>query len=222
MAAVFRATDIHLQREVAIKIFQPENDESATRAFFRRFLREAQVVAHLDHPNILLVHDYGEQDGLAYLVMPYLPMGSLKHLLQRRRVLPVGEALDLIVQILDALQYAHDRGLIHRDIKPGNILFKSERTPMLADFGLVKETVAHDETGPGSTSIHHQHSLSNGPIMGTPDYMAPEQIRGNVVPMSDIYSISIMLYEMLTGLHPFRLNGETGLLNILMKQLYEQ
>lgn len=222
MAAVFRATDIHLQREVAVKIFQPGNDEATTGAFFRRFLREAQVVARLDHPNILLVHDYGEQNGLAYLVMPFLSMGSLKHMLQRRRVLPIGESLDLVMQILDALQYAHDRGLIHRDIKPGNILFKTERTPVLADFGLVKEIVAPDETGIGSTSIQSHHSLSNGPIMGTPDYMAPEQIQGNVVPMSDIYSIGIMLYEMLTGLHPFRLNGETGLLNILMKQLYKQ
>jgi serine/threonine protein kinase len=95
MATVYRATDIHLQREVAIKIFQIANDEITTKSFFQRFLREAQVVASLDHPNILLVHDYGEENGLAYLVMPYLAQGSLKQMLQRRRVVPVLEALDL-------------------------------------------------------------------------------------------------------------------------------
>ncbi len=222
MAAVFKATDIHLQREVAIKVFQITDDENITKSFLQRFLREAQVVASLDHPNILLVHDYGEQNGLAYLVMPYLALGSLKQMLQRRRVLPVLEALDLLMPVLDALQYAHDRGLIHRDIKPGNILFKTERTLMLADFGLVKEIVANDDVWTEGIAAKKQASLSNGLIVGTPQYMAPEQIQGNPVPMSDIYSIGIVFYEMLTGLHPFKLDSSAELLGILIKHLYEQ
>lgn len=222
MATVYRATDIHLQREVAIKIFQIANDEITTKSFFQRFLREAQVVASLDHPNILLVHDYGEENGLAYLVMPYLAQGSLKQMLQRRRVVPVLEALDLLIPVLDALQYAHDQRLIHRDIKPGNILFKTERTLVLADFGLVKEILVNDETWHEGGAATKQSSLSNGLIVGTPQYMAPEQIRGNPVPMSDIYSIGIVLYEMLTGRHPFIIDSTAELPGILIKQLYQQ
>ncbi|HZR39946.1 MAG TPA: serine/threonine-protein kinase, partial [Ktedonobacteraceae bacterium] len=177
MATVYRARDIHLQREVAIKVFQSQRDQKRTQELFYRFTREAQVVARLDHPNILLVHDYGEQDNLAYLVMPYLSSGSLKDLLRKRGRLPIPEALHLIFQLLDALQYAHDQGLIHRDIKPGNILFKNDQTPVLADFGLVKEIVTgntEEMTAIDQFATDRQLPLSNGHIMGTPYYMAPE------------------------------------------------
>ncbi len=106
--------------------------------FFRRFAREARVLARLDHPNILPVYDYGEQYELTYLVMPYMAKGSLKDLLQVRHVFATTDALLLTAQILHALQYAHGRGLIHRDIKPENILFKGDGTAVLSDFGLVK------------------------------------------------------------------------------------
>ena len=222
MATVYRATDIHLQREVAIKIFQITDDERTTKSFSQRFLREAQVVASLDHPNILLVHDYGEEHGLAYLVMPYLAQGSLKQILQKRRVLPILEALDLFMPVLDALQYSHDHSLIHRDIKPGNILFKSERTLVLADFGLVKEFLANDEVWPEGGTARKQSSLSNGLLIGTPQYMAPEQVQGNAVPISDIYSMGLVLYEMLTGTHPFLIDSDAELLGMLIRQLYHQ
>jgi serine/threonine protein kinase len=224
MASVFLARDIHLQREVAIKVFQPQKDQQRTSEFFRRFTREAQIVARLDHSNILQVYDYGEQEGLAYLVMPYLANGSLKHLLAARGPLPVPDALHLIYQLLDALQYAHDQGLIHRDIKPGNILFKNSQTPVLADFGLVKEIATGETLDTDTNDIPpagRPPSLSSSFVMGTPYYMAPEQIRGQVQPASDIYSLGLVLYEMLTGQHPYTAATTPETFNIFLQQLYE-
>lgn len=225
MASVFLAHDFHLQRDVAVKVFQPQQNQEHNHDFFRRFTREAQTVAHLDHPNILLVYDYGEQDKMAYLVMPYLALGSLKQKLKERFSLPVSEALPLIAQLLEALQYAHDQGLIHRDIKPGNILFKNEHVPLLADFGLVKKMATADAgevTVIGSLNRERQPSLlTSGLMMGTPYYMAPEQIRGQVQPASDIYSIGVVLYEMLTGQHPLTRERTIDTMEMLLKQLNE-
>src|SRR6185312_6073000 len=194
MATVFLAEDIHLGREVALKIFWPRPGE--TQDFLRRFTREARVLAQLDHPNILPVYDYGEQGELAFPVVPYMPGGTLKELLQRRKALPPSEAIQLISQVLPALQYAHDRNLIHRDIKPANLLFKSDGSPVLADFGLVKVL-----DGEGREGIPlHTLTESGQSIAGTPEYMSPEQINGKAVPASDIYSLAVVLYEMLTGL----------------------
>jgi serine/threonine protein kinase len=212
MAAVFLAEDIHLGREVALKVFWPRPGE--TQDFLRRFAREARVLAQLDHPNILPVYDYGEQGELAYLVTPYMSGGTLKEVLRKRRAFPPSEATELICQVLSALQYAHDRNLIHRDIKPGNLLFKGNGNLVLADFGLVK--VLQGEQG-DDTQLH---TLSqSGQITGTPEYMAPEQINGKAEAASDIYSMGVVLYEMVTGMRPF--TGDT-LLATLMKHAQEQ
>jgi serine/threonine protein kinase len=213
MSTVFLAEDINLGRDVAVKVFWPRPGE--TKDFLRRFSREARVLAQLDHPNILPVYDYGEQDGQAYLVMPYMPGGSLKDMLKVRHVLPPTEAIHLTIEALNALQYAHERGLIHRDIKPGNMLFKSDGKLMLCDFGLVK--VISPETEGKST---FETASETGPaITGTPEYMPPEQINGQPTFASDIYSIGIVLYEMLTGVKPFASNS---VMSVLMKQLSEQ
>src|SRR5215472_16868896 len=116
-ATVFLAEDIHLEREVALKVFQPRDND--TQDFLLRFAREARVLAKLDHPHILPVYDYGEKNDIAYLVMPYMTGGSLRDRLKQNGPSPVQQALQLTCQALEALQYAHDRGLIHRDIKPG-------------------------------------------------------------------------------------------------------
>jgi eukaryotic-like serine/threonine-protein kinase len=213
MSTVFLAEDINLERDVAIKVFWPRPGE--TKDFLRRFEREARILAQLDHPNILPVYDYGEQDGQAYLVMPYMPGGSLKDKLKERHVLPPAEAIYLATEMLNALQYAYERGLIHRDIKPGNMLFKSDGRLMLCDFGLVK--VISPETE-GKSSF--ETASETGPaITGTPEYMPPEQINGHPTFASDIYSIGIVLYEMLTGVRPFT---STNVMSVLMKQINEQ
>lgn len=210
MATVFLAQDMQLRREVAIKVFSPNLRE--TTDFLRRFAREAQVLAQLDHPNILPIYDYGEQSNLAYLITPYIAGGSLKDLLQARRLLPPTEALHLITQALNALQYAHERGLIHRDIKPGNMLLKSDNTLLLSDFGLVKVLSAH---GAAIIAVTQTGQI----IAGTPEYMAPEQAFGQPMPASDIYSIGVVLYEMLTGTRPFTADTALG---IAMKHAYER
>src|SRR5215467_15339810 len=166
MSTVFLAEDINLGREVAVKVFWPRPGE--TKDFLRRFAREARVLAQLDHPNILPVYEYGEQDNQAYLVMPYMSGGSLKDMLNERHVIPPGEATGLIAEMLNALQYAHERGLIHRDIKPGNMLFKSDGRLMLCDFGLVK--VLSPETD--VKSLFESASETGPTITGTPEYMS--------------------------------------------------
>jgi eukaryotic-like serine/threonine-protein kinase len=213
-ATVYLAQDIHLSREIVLKVFWPKPGE--TQDFLRRFLREARVLAQLDHPHILTVYDYGEEGNRAFLVTPYMSGGSLKEILQERKVLPPSESIQLIRQVLPALQYAHDRGLIHRDIKPGNLLFKGDGNLVLADFGLVKVTANDGQKEP---SPLHTLTSTRQSIVGTPEYMAPEQIESRVVAASDIYAMGVVLYEMTTGVRPF--TGES-LLNVLMKHIQER
>ena len=212
-AAVFLAEDINLHREVAVKVFQPREGE--TQEFLRRFAREARVLAQLDHPHILPVYDYGEQNDVAYLVVPLMAGGSLKDRLKRHISFTPAETVQLIGQILTALQYAHERGFIHRDIKPGNMLFKADGTLILADFGLVK--VINPDNPLLPTQTGESVSITGKAITGTPEYMSPEQIMSNVVPASDIYSIGVVLYEMLSGEPLFTAENYLG---VLMKHLY--
>jgi eukaryotic-like serine/threonine-protein kinase len=213
-AIVFLAQDIHLQRNVAIKVFSPREDD--TQDFLRRFAREARVLAQLDHPNILPVYEYGEEGTLAFLVMPHMAGGSLRDWLRNRGAVSPTETVQLLSQMLSALQYAHERNLIHRDIKPGNMLFKADGTLMLSDFGLVKVLAGED----GNASLLNDFaSITAQELTGTPDYMAPEQIQGKVVPASDIYAIGVVLYEMLSGSHLFEADNYIG---VLVKHIYEQ
>src|SRR5579859_4421930 len=212
-ATVFLAQDINLQREVAIKIFYPREGE--TRDFLRRFAREARVLAQLDHPNILPVYDYGEENDKAYLIMPHVAGGSLRDRLQKLGSLPAQEVIQISSQVLGALQYAHDRGLVHRDIKPGNLLCKIDGTLLLSDFGLVKILPTEGVTTPRGETI----TVSTQCLAGTADYMAPEQIKGQATRASDIYSMGAVIYEMLTGSHLFTAENYMG---ILMQHLYEQ
>ncbi|GCE26739.1 hypothetical protein KDA_22230 [Dictyobacter alpinus] len=212
MATVFLALDSYLNREVALKVFKARDDVQDT--FLRRFEREAQIVAQLEHPNILTVYEYGRYNGMAYFAMPYLSAGSLRNYLRSQQPLSPPHALDLLAPILRALQYAHDRGLIHRDIKPDNMLFKADQSLVLSDFGLVK--VLPDEGDGDAFSAFESHTNS---IMGTPQYMSPEQIQGKAVPASDIYSMGIVLYELLTGHVPFVADTAIG---VMTMHLYEQ
>ncbi|HZR39720.1 MAG TPA: protein kinase, partial [Ktedonobacteraceae bacterium] len=169
-------------------------------AFLERFRRETDAAASLEHPNIMPVHEYGERDGLAYLVMPYISGGTLRDELEREGPLPLDKVINYLDQIAAALDFAHERGVIHRDIKPANILMTPEGRLLLTDFGLVK-IVAEGQ-------VPQTRLTGAGAPVGTPDYMAPEQVIGEEVDArADLYSLGVILYQLVTGTTPFQ--GET-------------
>ena len=191
MATVFKAYDTTLERYVAVKVIRTDMDELGEGEFIKRFKREATALAQLDHPYILKVLDYGEQDGIPYLVMPFVPGGTLKQ--KMGKPISYQEAASLLAPIARALEYAHKQKIIHRDVKPANILITEAGAPLLSDFGIAKML-----SSSGSTQL-----TATGVGIGTPDYMAPEQWAGQVEPRTDIYSLGIVFYEMVTGHRPF-------------------
>jgi serine/threonine protein kinase len=178
-----------LDRTVALKILPPE--VGSDPAFAERFTREAQALAKLTHPNIVMVFDFGETNGYYYFVMEYVDGINLRQSLQLGHV-SAEEALAIIPQICDALQYAHDEGIVHRDIKPENVLLDRRGRVKIADFGLAK-LVGATQSGLSLTGTQQ--------VMGTPHYMAPEQMErpATVDHRADIYSLGVVFYELLTG-----------------------
>ena len=193
MAIVYRAFDTRLETEVAVKVIRTDNIlPSILKDALIRFEREAKLLARLFHPNIVKVTDYGEYEGMPYLVMPYLPGGTLKKLLGKP--MPWQEAFKLLIPITEALDYAHSQNMIHRDVKPSNILLTQSGQPMLADFGIAKILDLESSQEITGTSM----------MIGTPEYMAPEQVTSKTVDhRADIYALGIVLYEMVTGRQPF-------------------
>jgi predicted Ser/Thr protein kinase len=189
MGAVYKARQIGLDRLVALKILPPEVNQD--EAFAERFTREARALAKLNHPNIVSVYDFGQVDGMYYLVMEYVDGVNLRQSLQAGELKPA-DALAIVPQICDALQFAHDEGIVHRDIKPENILIDKRGRVKIADFGLAK-LLGHDHAIQTLTATHQ--------VMGTLKYMAPEQMEGarEVDHRADIYSLGVVFYEMLTG-----------------------
>ncbi len=198
MAAVYLARQRQLGRVVALKILPPE--VSADPAFAERFAREARALARLNHPHIVTIHDFGQTDGLFFLVMEYVDGVNLRQLLQAGRVSP-REALAIVPQICDALQYAHDQGIVHRDIKPENILLDRLGWVKVADFGLAKLMGTATEPSIGQSPAARDVSLTDaGQVMGTPHYMAPEQQDHCCTDhRADIDSLGVVFYELLTG-----------------------
>ncbi len=186
MAEVYLAFDKRVRRQVAIKVLYGR-DES----FIRRFEREALAVGALSHDHILPLYDYGEQRPWYYLVMPYVDGGTLRDYLLKRKQLKLEETASFIDQIAAALQYAHNQGVMHRDVKPSNILLRPDGYAYLVDFGLAKALM-------GAESL-----TTSGAMIGTPEYMAPEQSNGLNDTRSDIYSLGVISYQMLTGRVPF-------------------
>jgi serine/threonine protein kinase len=206
MGAVYLAQQSRPRRVVAMKVLMPgllaETDVRAE--FLARFRREADAIAALDHINIMPIYAYGEQEELAFLVMPYVTGGTLREALEKRGRLPLNEVVPIIEQAAAALDYAHERGIIHRDLKPGNILFHADGRVVLADFGLAK--ILNEVTEREDTSS----VTSMGAVIGTPEYFSPEQSTGNAVDRrTDVYSLGIVLFQMLSGRVPF--TGSTAL-----------
>ena len=218
MSAVYRARQRRLQRDVAIKVMAPAL--AAQPNFRQRFEREAQSIANLYHPKILTVHDYGEtEDGRLYLVVDFVPGGTLRERLGTTSAglladdpslspyTPLEETIEIAAQVAEALDYAHSQGVVHRDVKPNNILMTGDGRPLLADFGLVR-------------SIQDNRRLTDsGVMLGTPDYMAPEQAYGKEVDgRADIYALGVILFEMLTGEHPYASETPIG---VIIKHISE-
>jgi len=205
MGVVYRATESATGKSVALKILSREF--SLDPAYVRRFRRETEALARLDHPNIVRVYHVGEDRGVHYYAMDFVEGRSLGALLSAGERFSIERALDLAVDVAGALGHAHSAGIVHRDIKPGNILIGSDGKPKLTDFGIARLTYATRMT-------------RTGDIVGTPEYMSPEQAKGAAVePPSDVYSLGVVMYELLTGRVPFE--GATAL-EIIKKHQYEE
>ncbi|TMC21318.1 MAG: serine/threonine protein kinase [Chloroflexi bacterium] len=202
MGAVYLARQIRPSRHVAVKVLLSNvtTNSSLYKEFLVRFRHEADVVARLEQINIMAIYEYGEQDGIAYLVMPYFPGGSLRDLLARNSALSLQEAATFIDQAAAALDFAHAHGVIHRDLKPGNFLLSSDGRLVLADFGIARMLWDSDSTFRAALT-------GTGAFLGTPEYMAPEMLNGEPIDhRADIYALGIVLFQMLSGQVPFRGN----------------
>jgi len=205
MATVYLANHRLLERKVAVKILNPEY--ASDEEFVRRFRREAQAAASLSHPNIVSIYDVGHEGDIHYIVMEYVPGETLKELINREGPLPVRRAVDIATQICDALVCAHRNRIIHRDIKPHNILLTEDGRAKVSDFGIARAAA--------SATLTH-----SGSIVGSVHYFAPEQARGSITDeKSDVYSLGIVLYEMLTGKVPFQ--GESPI-SVALRHVQER
>ncbi|MDE3230841.1 MAG: protein kinase [Chloroflexota bacterium] len=204
MARVYRARQKHLDRDVAIKVLPPYY--ASDQSFVDRFQLEARALARLSHPNIVIVHDAGQEHGLLYIIMEYVSGGNLRDYISPQ--MKSSEITRIIREVASALGYAHERGIVHRDVKPVNVLMDPARRAVLSDFGIAKVLAT-------SAAV-----TRSGAGVGTPEYMSPEQCKGiQVDARADIYALGVMLYEMLTGHTPFEADNYTALAH---SHIYEQ
>jgi serine/threonine-protein kinase len=190
MSSVYRALDTLLERKVALKILHPHYGDD--EEYVGRFRREARSVAQLSHPNIVTVIDRGEDEGRQYIVFEYVDGESLKQFVDRSGPLPARRVIELGLQTADALAFAHQHGLVHRDVKPQNVLINGDGEAKVTDFGIAR-------------SLDVEHGVTQtGTVLGTSNYLSPEQARGQTVtPATDVYSLGVVLFELLTGEVPF-------------------
>ena len=206
MAIIYLGYEPKINREVAIKHLRHEIlDTSAKKEeIYQRFLREAQVIGNLQHPNIITIHETAEEDGIPFLVMELMSGGNLREIVNRRSNLDINEIVDIGKILCEAVAYAHEHDIVHRDLKPENVLFSSDGTLKIADFGIAY--------------IRDSTLTNEGDLIGTPNYMSPEQFTGAKVDgRSDIFSIGIIMYEMLTGENPFDGKLLTTIMNKVLR-----
>ncbi|MCW2816890.1 MAG: spk1, partial [Nocardioides sp.] len=198
MASVHEALDVRLDRTVAVKIMHAGlSDSDSDRDFAERFVREARAAARLSHPHVVAVHDQGDEDGTVYLVMELVTGHTLRDTIVKESPMPAARALALIEPVISALAAAHRAGLIHRDVKPENVLIADDGRVKVADFGLAK-----------AVSADTQHTATQGVLIGTVSYLAPELVvDGRADERADVYAVGVLLYELLTGVKPHE--GET-------------
>ena len=205
MGVVYRATDTATGREVAIKTLQLGATFADGHEMLERFKREGMTGIQLAHPNVVKIHEYGEAEGMAYLVMDRVAGESLKTLNARKKHWPLFEALDLADQLLEALDYFHTRGIVHRDIKPGNIMVDDRNHLTVTDFGIAR--------------IPNSSITQVGTVLGTPWYMSPEQMTDQALDgRSDLFSVGVILYELLTGVHPFKAHRLTDIIDQIVSK----
>ena len=197
MGVVYRATDLALDRSVALKVLT--EDLAGDEGFRRRFVTESKLAASLDHPNVLPIHAAGEHEGVLYIAMRLVPGADLREMLREDGRLEPERAARIVAQVASALDAAHAHGLVHRDVKPANVLVTPEDHAYLTDFGLTKQLKSDPE------------ATRTGLTLGTLDYIAPEQIRGEAIgSYTDVYSLGCMLTHLLTGEVPFTVPTEEG------------
>ncbi len=200
MGVVYKATDPLLQRTVAIKTINMALDRDGIERYEARFYQEARAAGALSHPNIVTIYDVGKSGQIAYMAMEFIEGVELRSLIGEGRPLPVAKAVSIAVQVAEALAYAHQRGIVHRDIKPPNIMIASDGMVKITDFGIA--------------SMRASESLTQtGMMLGSPKYMSPEQVLGKRADFrSDIFSLGIILYEMIAGTAPFGGENVTALM----------
>ena len=201
MGAVYRAVDPLIERDVAIKTLLPELPPEVMEEVRERFIREARSAGRLNHPNIVTIFDVGEQDGVAYIAMELLEGRSLQQVMKERR-LPFEESAELVAQVADALDAAYQFKIVHRDVKPANVMVGPNGRAKLTDFGVAR--------------VDSSSMTQTGAALGSPKYMSPEQVLGLPIdPRSDIFSLGVMLYEMLTGRTPFERPTDTTVFSLM-------
>lgn len=200
MGLVYDGVDPRLDRRVAIKtILTSTLDEATAKHYSMRFMREVRAVARLNHPNIVQVYDYGTQGDLAYIVMEYIDGRELKDSFDGKQPFAFATVLRMMGELLDALEFAHEAGVIHRDVKPANVMLDSGERVKLTDFGVARITDPDADLGEATRA---------GAMIGTPSYMSPEQIQGQPIDRrTDVFSAGVLFYQMLTGKKPFEGTG---------------
>src|SRR6266567_3565453 len=205
MGVVYKATDPTIGRTVALKTMRLDVHGLDAKEMVRRFQNESRAAGVLNHPNIVTIYDAGEQDGIFYIAMEFIEGITLHELMAEKRVLPADEVIQLARQICCGLDYAHSNGIVHRDVKPANIMITPNGTVKIMDFGIAKSG--------GSVT-------NTGQILGTPNYMSPEQVKGRPLDgRADLFSMGVILYEMLTGEKPFAGQNVTTIIYKIVNEI---